>query len=95
MDDHETTNPTFDHSAAGAPPSFLPLFYLKGKIRSIKFLKGIPDRFWSDLAKMYEAIHNFMEARVPTVGEEGKLPIAVAKSTNVKYDPALLLQPPG
>jgi hypothetical protein len=68
--------------------------HLKGKIRSIKFLKGIPDRFWPDLAKMYEAIHNFMEARVPTAGEEGTSPIAVAKPTNIKYDPALLLQPP-
>jgi hypothetical protein len=35
-----------------------------------------------------------MEARVPTVGEEGTSSIAVAKPTNIKYDPALLLQPP-
>ncbi len=69
--------------------------HLKGKIRSIKFLKGIPDRFWLDLAKMYQVIQNFMEARVPTAGEEGTSSIAVAKPTNIKYDPALLLQPPG
>ncbi len=52
--------------------------YLKDKIRSIKFLKGIPDRFWPDLAKMYESIHNFMEARVTTAGEEGTFPIGLA-----------------
>jgi hypothetical protein len=69
--------------------------HLKGKIRTIKFLKGIPDRFCPDLAKMYQVIHNFMEARVSTTGEEGTSPIAVAKPTNIKYDPALLLQPPG
>jgi hypothetical protein len=69
--------------------------HLKGKIRIIKFLKGIPDRFWSDLAKMYEVIHNFMEARVSTSGEEGTLPMTVVKPTNIKYDPVLVLQPPG
>ena len=34
--------------------------HLKVKTRCIKILKGIPDRFWPDLAKMYEAIHNYM-----------------------------------
>ncbi len=36
-----------------------------------------------------------MEARVPTAGEEGTSPITVANQTNIKYDPVLLLQPPG
>ncbi len=44
---------------------------------------------------MYEVIHNFMEVWVPTEGEEGTSPIVVAKTTNIKYDPALLLRPPG
>ncbi len=30
--------------------------HLKGKIRAVKFLKGIPNRFWSDLTRMYH--HN-------------------------------------
>ena len=55
------------HRMQGQIENFI--LHLRGKIRSIKFLKGIPDRFWSDLAKMYEEIHNFMEARVPTAGD--------------------------
>ncbi len=46
-----------------------------------------------DLVKMYETIHNFMEARVSTAGEEGTLTITVVKPTNIKYDPVLFLQP--
>jgi hypothetical protein len=50
---------TYRHRMQGQIENFIR--HLKGKIRSIKFLKGIPYRFWSDLAKMYEVIHNFME----------------------------------
>jgi hypothetical protein len=68
---------THRHRIQGQIENFI--LHLKGKIRSMKFLKGIPDRFWSDLAKMDEAIHNFMEARVSTACEEGTSSIAVVK----------------
>ena len=68
--------------------------HLKGKIRCIQILKGIPDRFLPDLAKMYEAILNYMETIVPKPDEEGTSPIAIAKPVNVQYDPALILHPP-